>query len=239
MKDEITTYFEGNYLAFYERYLPQIKKERGNQHKAKCPFHDDKEPSLSINSSTGQFNCFGCDRKGDIFNFYAEQHNLDIRLDFPKILTSIANDFGIEEKHNKMNIVKTYDYTDAEGQLLYQQVRIEPKDFRVRRPNGNGDWIWDLNGVQRVLYHLPAVLEADEVLICEGEKDADNVTALGLTATTCPLGSKKWKDEYNEPLKGKDIVLIPDNDPEGLEHMARVATSLDGGPKSIKLIELP
>ena len=51
-------------------------------------------------------------------------------------------------------IVKTYDYKDESGQLLYQVVRYEPKDFRQRRPDGQGGWIWNLQGVRRVLYRL-------------------------------------------------------------------------------------
>lgn len=45
---------------------------------------------------------------------------------------------------------------------------------------------------------------------------------IGFTTTICPIGAKKWRDEYNETLKGKHIVLIPDNDNEGQEHMAQV-----------------
>src|SRR5262245_54489201 len=39
-------------------------------------------------------------------------------------------------------IVAEYDYTDEHGDLLYQVVRFDPKDFRQRYPNGNGGWIW-------------------------------------------------------------------------------------------------
>ena len=38
----------------------------------------------------------------------------------------------------KGNIVATYDYTDDKGELLYQVVRYDPKDFRQRRPDGKG-----------------------------------------------------------------------------------------------------
>ena len=36
----------------------------------------------------------------------------------------------------KSRIVATYDYTDADGSLLYQVARYDPKDFRQRRPDG-------------------------------------------------------------------------------------------------------
>ena len=52
----------------------------------------------------------------------------------------------------------TYPYVDASGTLKYEAVRYEPKDFRVRRPDGNGGYLWNLQGVSRVLYNLPNVL---------------------------------------------------------------------------------
>ncbi len=47
----------------------------------------------------------------------------------------------------KRRIVKTYDYTDAAGDILYQVVRFEPKTFGQRRPSrlGDGTWIWGLD----------------------------------------------------------------------------------------------
>lgn len=238
MKETIQNYFKSNYRAFYGKYLPDIKKGGGDEYKAKCPFHDDNEPSFNFNDKTGKYYCHGCSRKGHIFHFYAKLNGLDTKRDFPKILKGIADDFGISYEEQKAHIVKTYDYTDAEGNLLYQVVRINPKDFRQRHPDGNG-WIWNLKGIDPVLYQLPALMAAQEVFIVEGEKDADTLNSLELTATTCPMGAKKWRSEYNEPLKGKNIVLIPDNDLEGKEHMAQVGTSLRDIVNSLKLIEIP
>ncbi|MBA7632893.1 hypothetical protein ES703_40449 [subsurface metagenome] len=59
-------------------------------------------------------------------------------------------------------IVATYDYRDESGELLYQVVRYEPKDFRQRRPDGKGGWIWNLNNTRRVLYRLQELLTADK-----------------------------------------------------------------------------
>ena len=84
----------------------------------------------------------------------------------------------------KGRIVATYDYTDADGKLLYQVVRYEPKDFRQRRPNGNGGFTWSL-GDRRVLYRWPELKQFPDatIFVCEGEKDADRVAALGHCAT--------------------------------------------------------
>lgn len=138
--------------------------------------------------------------------------------------------------------IATYDYTDADGKLLYQVVRFEPKEFKQRRPDGNGGWLWNIKGVKPVLYRLPEVLravrEGRAVYIPEGEKDADNLSKLGLTATTNSGGAEKWRPEYSEALKGAEVVILPDRDAPGQKHAAKVAVSLHGKAKSIKIVEL-
>ena len=58
-------------------------------------------------------------------------------------------------------------------------------------------------------------------------------------ATTNHGGAKKWKPYYSDYLIGADVVIIPDNDKPGREHAERVAQSLVGKAKSIKMLELP
>lgn len=238
MSNPVKDHFQGNYLTFYEKYLPRIQNIGGDEYKATCPFHDDHEPSFNFNNRTGLYFCHGCNKKGNALHFYAKINSLDTRRDFPKILKGICSDFNIPFEDVQRQLVKTYDYTDAQGQLIHQTCRFEPKDFSQRHRD-NGKWVWNLRGVELVLYRLPEVLKAQEVCIVEGEKDADNLSALGFTATTCAMGAKKWKAEYNESLKGKDLILIPDNDIEGKEHMALVGASLNGTSASLKLLELP
>jgi AAA domain len=140
-------------------------------------------------------------------------------------------------------IVATYDYVDEAGKLLFQVVRLTPKDFRQRRPNGTGKWLWNLKDTRRVLYQLPQLFEAiandRPVLIVEGEKDCDNLRKLDITATTNPGGANKWRSEYNEYLRGANVILVPDNDDPGRTHMQAVAAELSGVAKSIRVLELP
>ncbi len=243
MKQNILNHFSGNFKTFFDKYLPKTQKIGGSEYKAICPFHDDTDPSLNFNDQSGKYFCHGCGKKGDFLHFYGKINNLDTRRDFRKILKGIADDFGIPWEQQKSRIVKTYDYTDTSGNLLFQVCRMEPKSFRQRRPNGKGGWIWKMkgSGVPRVLYRLPEIQKAktDEIVICEGEADVDSLFNIGFAATTSPCGAKKWRDEYNDTLKGKSIVLIPDNDNEGREHMTRIAQSLNGVTKNLKWLNLP
>jgi len=117
-------------------------------------------------------------------------------------------------------------------------VRLEPKDFRIRRPNGTDDWIWDLNGTPRVLYKLPELLrsKSNEVLITEGEKDCDIALKNGFTTTTNVLGCKNWRREYDSYFQGKDVFIIEDNDPKGRNRTEILLNHLSGIANSLKVI---
>jgi hypothetical protein len=139
-------------------------------------------------------------------------------------------------------IIATYDYNDESGVLLFQVVRRAPKDFRQRRPNGKGGWIWSLGNTRRVLYRLPevgdAVASGRMVLVVEGEKDADNLRKLGFTATCNAGGANKWRAEYNESLHDADVVIIGDNDDAGRAHVAQVASSLHRIAQRVRALDL-
>ena len=124
-------------------------------------------------------------------------------------------------------------------------MRYTPKGFRQRRPDRTGGWTWSTKGVERVLYRLPELLAADRdetVFICEGEKDADNLAALGLVATTAPGGAGKWGQVSDlSALAGRRVVALPDNDSaqQGLRHCKDVAASLATIASSVKVLSLP
>jgi hypothetical protein len=139
-------------------------------------------------------------------------------------------------------IAKTYDYHDENGALLFQVVRYEPKEFRQRRPNRRGGWLWNLQDTRRVPYRLPELVKAvaagQTIYIPEGEKDADNLRDIGLAATTNPGGIKKWRDEYSAYLRGADVVVLPDNHAEGREHGEQVIASLRGVAKRLRVLDI-
>lgn len=240
-KDVIKNYFRGKYDQFYARYLETDLKRLGqkNEYRTNCPFHKDDTPSFDINAETGLYFCHGCPAKGHAFDFYAKTKELDIRRDFPKILKGIAEDFSITLNETQSRFVEAYDYTDETGNLLFQVCRYEPKSFRQRRKDAGGKWDYNLNGVRRVLYNLPEVIKAQEVYVVEGERDVETLRSMGFTATTSSCGACKWKKEYSESLRDKDVILIPDNDQPGREHMELIASELQGIAKSIKWIDLP
>ncbi len=116
--------------------------------------------------------------------------------------------------------------------------RLEPKDFRQRRPDGNGGWSWKLD-VRRVVYRWPELLKYPDatVFVCEGEKDADRVAELGHCAT-CVAGGK-WTEECVAALAGRDCIILEDNDDAGREKALAAAQALHGTAKTIRIVSLP
>lgn len=197
---------------------------------ARCPAHQDDRPSLSVTQSNGRIllKCHaGC-------SFEAVRDalgltNEDLRTDRVT-------------KASRGRIVTTYDYRDEAGTLLYQVVRYQPKGFRQRRPDGRGSWVWNMTGVRRVLYHLAELVAAEPdctVYIVEGEKAADRLATEGLLATCSPGGAGKWRRDYAESLRGRSVVVLPDNDSPGRDHAEEVARSLASVAVSVRVLALP
>ncbi len=110
---------------------------------ARCPAHDDGKASLTIRLSPD----------GDLW----------LKCHAGCTFSDITGAVGVKQtdcfaKHEryeqypvkdaKMKEVATYDYRDEQGQLLFQVVRFDPKDFRQRHPKPGGGWEWGLNGSQ-------------------------------------------------------------------------------------------
>jgi len=215
--------------------LDRVKRVSGG-YMARCPVHDDKNPSLSITEGDDGrvlLKCFaGCSTE-----------------EIVKALgLTMADLFPPGSKPQKqrvayVNTKPTYIYVNKEGEPLFGIIRTPEKQFMAVRPDGKGGWAYGMGKVNPTLYNLPRVIEAvsngELIFIVEGEKDADNMAKVGLTATTNPFGAGKWHAEYSNYLKNADVVIIPDNDEVGRRHAEQVARSLIGKAKRIRLLELP
>ena len=133
-------------------------------------------------------------------------------------------------------------YHDAEAIPVCVVVRWDRTEGKEIRPVSLGGDGWRIGGMPepRPLYALPEVLKAETIYVCEGEKAADAVRSLGLTATTSAHGSQSAEKTDWQPLAGKSVVILPDNDPAGGIYADTVAAILGKlGPTTIKILELP
>ncbi len=234
----------GEVRGYYAARVPNLKM-RGREWRGPCPIHDGKRDSFAVNAETGQWYCHSrCDEGGDIFD-------LEVKLTgrpFPEAKAGVEQIIGRVNSTNckpsplpptsNRQIVATYDYTDENGELLYQQVRYERKDFRWRRPDGAGGWIWNLHGVRRVPYRLREILQAEVVYTTEGEKDAERLRGWQISATTAGAAGQ-WGDEHSKHLAAKPVVILLDNDDDGRKDAIQRARSLLGIASAVKVLELP
>lgn len=233
--------------AEVEEYFGQVgvqaQASRGDWRDALCPFHEDRSRSFTFNVKSGGWKCqAGCGSGG--LKEIAERS----QIPFPR--GSEPNTTKRETKkasgETTAAVLETsYDYNDEQGALVFQVLRYKKgasKTFKQRHPDGSGGWIWKMDGVRVVPYRLPEILAADPaapVFVCEGEKDVDNLTALGLVATSNHGGAGKWKNDHARHLAGRRVVIVPDNDPPGKKHAQVVAASLQGVAIEVRVLELP
>jgi predicted P-loop ATPase len=211
--------------------LEKVSPHNNGHFTALCPAHDDHKPSLSITEGDDGRTLLYCHAGCEFADIMAAM-GLDTKDAFPER----------KPEPQKSHIMATYDYHDADGTLLYQAVRLHPKNFYQRRPNGKDGWINNLGNVERILYRLPQLLKApsDEwVFVCEGEKSAEAIAGLGLVATTNSGGAGKWYAHYSRFLQGRRVCILPDADPQGENHAAQVASSLKDVAQQVRIVHLP
>jgi 5S rRNA maturation endonuclease (ribonuclease M5) len=242
-----------------EHPIPDFVQSRGHKLKragknfvtSGCPNtrHKPRHQCVTLNTLKNVWHCNDCDVGGTVIDWEMLERGCDAAEAMRILgggrngqrertrLRPIRQTLGQREQRARM--VKTYDYTDEKGELLFQACRYVPRDFRQRRPNGKGGWIDNITGVRRVLYRLPEVIEAQTVAVAEGEKDVDALVALEIPATCNPMGAKKWRDEYSEALRDKDVVIFGDDDEDGRAHVKQVIESLTRISRTIKRVSLP
>lgn len=212
---------------------------KGKEKAGKCPFHDDRNASFSVNLEKGVWHCHAGCGGGSIIDFIAKADGKPPE-DVFKALAAQTDATTIKTPSASSQIVlkAVYSYLDRLGNEVYQVCRFEPKTFRQRRMV-SGAWVWNMEGVERVLYRLPQIQASPVVWIVEGEKDADNLVRLGFCATCNVGGAGKWMDSYTEALTGKEIAICGDNDKPGQEHVQKVFDSLAGKAKTVRVVKIP
>lgn len=230
--------------------LPDAKRN-GSGWIARCPAHDDRNPSLSISEGDDGrvlLHCHaGCSHSEVLKALGLTESDLFVhdnrrnRHHPPPKPPQIPSPQEPKPKSKLGPIVATYDYHDATGSLAFQVTRHDPKTFLQRIPNGGGGWIWKSHPQPRPIYRLPHVNTVSAgafVFVVEGEKDTDRLANEGLVATTIAGGAEKAHTADLMPLHGRDVVILPDNDDAGRDHARQLTGLLDGEAASLRVVEL-
>ena len=207
--------------------LLACRKISENSYQAQCPAHDDQKASLTITDAGDKI----------LLHCHAGCNTRDILSKMGLTEKDLFNNTG-NLKNSKL--VAEYFYMDEFGNKLYKTMRFNPKNF-AQAKFCNNECISNMQTVRYVLYNLPNVLKADVVYFVEGEKDADNLNKIGLTACTTiggAAGFKKRAIEYAKPLQDKIVYIIPDNDVAGRKYANNIYNALYGIAKNVKILNL-
>ena len=212
-----------------------------------CPAHGDAHPSMSVAARDGKIlvHCHvGCSAADIVGALGLELKDLFEDAPKPALAGASAGvegrgDHGAVERaalagtkrrsgtHGKW--VCDYLYHDTDGTILYKVSRLVKADggksfvIKHRDETAPGGWAYGLKdvGLPRVCYHLPDVVAAARagrmVVVAEGEKDVDNLRALGFAATCNAGGAGRWgyrfPEDWGEWFRGaRGVVIVADHD---------------------------
>jgi 5S rRNA maturation endonuclease (ribonuclease M5) len=129
--------------------------------------------------------------------------------------------------------IARYQYHDTSGNLRKEVLRFPGKEFQQRRPVAGG-WTYNVAGMKPMLFNCLRAQFADTVVVCEGERDAQNVTELRLQGRNDEVvgvtsgGSDSWDSslaKFFTPVQR--VVVLGDDDEAGRRYVADVTASLE------------
>jgi len=229
----------------WHRYMPIIQalkaRRCGDKWHGRCPVcGPDRRACLGLWLGSDGALCCRCHRESCKWREIVRASGTSPQDWFPEKGSAVVE--AAKNGQIKRRIVKTYDYQDAQGSLVYQVVRFEPKDFAVRRPSGDGQWEWSLGeDTQPLPYQLPLIKRSGPkipILIVKGEKDADAINELsGKFIATCNHGGAgKWSRDLDMWFYKRRVIIIPDADEPGFAHAVKVAGHmLFAGTSSVQI----
>ncbi len=114
---------QANIVDIIGSYVDLEKK--GSNYFCICPFHDDHNPSMSVNEEKGIFTCFVCHKTGNVFSFVQDFENVS----FIEAVKIVAEKIGITLSEG-IKTVSKYDkhYEAMNLAIKYYQNNLRSKD---------------------------------------------------------------------------------------------------------------
>jgi hypothetical protein len=232
----------------------QIAKSLGNAKKANgqwvasCPVpghgkgNGDKNPSLSISiNDDGKplFHCHGGCTQEDVFNTIKDMQLLPELEERPDPLANIKPLPVVQFDHE-------WEYQDENKTTVFVKQRLKigesGKTYRLYKIDTDGRRSTTLGDARIVPYNLPAMLDAKSagriIYLVEGEKAADALSSLGVTATTAHTGAGSWPEAITEYFAGANVVILPDNDLPGWRYAQKAIDAIWPIAKNVKVVDL-
>lgn len=258
-------------MEYFKNYFKDVDFDTpsaNSEVKVVCPFHDDSDPSMHINTEKGLFNCFVCGAGGTEIDFISKIEGIslgDAHALKAELSTSPYRDWDLIQYPNLIAdpvfIQKVYDMGLSDKTINDLKLGVEeirghkvlafPVFFNgalvdVRRYN------FDKTSLPKLLanpsskpkngYVIPYDLWKDdsrETYLMEGEKDMAIARELGLNAITLTGGAKALPNKFVlNAFKDREITICYDNDEAGREGAQSVGEFLKPRVKSVHTVNI-
>ena len=237
-------------------------EKKGDYHMGRCPFHDDKNPSFSVNADA--YKCFACGESGDIFTWLEKQEGLPFREALKRLRgetgsnivhlpvggdrdkpASKSKSLQVYQEIPRKPNQSLYPYADQNGEVICVIERVDMPGRKQVRQWSRRDGGWVRKGLPRKrgtnpLYRLGAVLSGNgTVLVVEGEKCVELAERAfpRSTVTTWMGGTNAVQYTDWTPLTGRKLILIADNDDAGRKAMQQVG-EIVGNPDLVRVFHV-
>ena len=179
-------------------------KKAGKEFKAVCPFHNDKNPSLTISPLKGFYHCFSCGAHGTALGFLMEYENLN----FVEAVESLASELGVEVPYeNKGNPIKKNDdlflLMNTIQKKFQNNLKINAKAIQYLKKRG-------IDGKTAKKYKIGYAEKGwSNILDTFGSSDSDIKSLLKLGLIIKKENNKGYYDRF------RDRIIFPIRDNRG------------------------
>jgi putative DNA primase/helicase len=139
-----------------------------------------------------------------------------------------------------------WEYKDENKRTVFVKHRFKigesGKTYRLYKVDADGRRHTTLSDARIVPYNLPELLEAKTagrvIYLVEGEKAADALATIRVTATTAHTGAGSWPEAITEYFAGANVVILPDNDLAGWGYAQKAVDAILPIAKNVKVVDL-
>lgn len=251
------------WLSFYQKFFPTLKSNAVKQNVA-CPFHDDKQPSLSLDLETGLFYCHGCHVGGDVFSFHMKWHACSFTAARRAILgsdrTPVLSIAEVTSAHEKLlqsePMQKVLLVKRGWNLETIEKLQLGFIDERVTIPiiSKRGDLLnirkYDVFhkskekfkgvvGHNTIRLWPDIAFEQDLIVIFAGEPDTILARQLGINGVTFTGGEGAFRADLLPHFTGKKVYICYDVDEQGKTARNALSRKLAEHAAEVYLIDLP
>lgn len=221
--------------------------------KVYCPFHENtKTPAGAIKQGedgSWRYTCFNteCGVHGDYLDLRSRRTGTPVA----ELMNPVADTPGMKlyrtplavREAIKGTITGEHAYKTEDGTLRFVRfrylTRAGAKSYASFKPV-TGGFVKGEPPAPRILYNLPGLSGHKKVVVVEGEKCVEVLSALDIPATCSTDGASAAAKSNWSPLAGKDVTIWPDNDGPGRQYAKDVETILTGltPPARVSVVDI-